>query len=420
MQLLNKTIASYFSFSAVLLLAAIPIFYFALKTALIDTADEELLATKTRIMPQLRNAVVNHDQGNLYLYGYDIVFEKEQPTKNRDSMYSDELGGLYSNKQSPSRLLASHFTINQEFYSLRIKTSLADKLALIKRIILILSLLLVALLLGLLVINRILTKKIWQPFYTTLKRLQDYRVDKQPVLKSEPASVKEFNDLNRAIELLTERNYQVYTSQKEFTENASHEMQSPLAVFQSKLELLMQTKPLNEDQAALISDLANASKRMSRLNKSLILLTKIENNQFLKKESLSVKDILQKLLQQYEFQIGQQSIHIAFDDAMDITLNANKSLVEILLGNLLSNAIRHNVSNGNIQIYLKEKELVIQNSGKPSSLDTQKLFQRFQKNSPDADSIGLGLEIAKKICSLNHYSLEYRFIGLLHTFSVRF
>lgn len=420
MQLLNKTITSYFTLSAILLLIAIPVFYFALRTALINTADEELLATKTHIMPQLRDAVANHDQGTLYLYGYDIFFEKEQPTTNRDSMYSAERGGSYSNKPSPSRLLASHLTINQEFYSLHIKTSLVDKLALIKRIILVLSVLLILLLLGLLVINRVLTKKIWQPFYTTLQRLQDYRVDRQPALHLEHASVNEFNDLNKAIQLLTERNYQAYTSQKEFTENASHEMQSPLAVFQSKLELLMQTKPITEDQAALITDLADASKRMSRLNKSLILLTRIDNNQFLEKENLSIKDILQKLLQQYEFQITQRSIHVTFNDATDLTLEASKTLIEILLGNLLSNAIRHNRHDGAIHILLKEKELVIGNSGRPSALDSQKIFVRFQKESSDSNSLGLGLEIVKKICDMNQYSIEYRFIDQMHTFSVRF
>ena len=293
---------------------------------------------------------------------------------------------------------------------------------LIQRIVLVSALLLIALLVGLLVINRMLTKKIWQPFYNTLQRLREYRVDRQPKLTLQPSSISEFNDLNTAIEQLAERNYQVYSSQKEFTENASHEMQSPLAVFQSKLELLMQTKPLNEDQAALITDLANASKRMARLNKSLILLTKIDNDQFIEKETISVKEILQKLIQQYEFQIRQQGIHLRFQDAQDITVTANRTLVEILLGNLLSNAIRHNIPNGSIEISLQaqDRELTIRNTGRPSALDTQKLFQRFQKESPDANSIGLGLEIVKKISTLNHFSIQYHFSDQLHNFTLRF
>ncbi|HEX9514017.1 MAG TPA: HAMP domain-containing sensor histidine kinase [Puia sp.] len=431
MQLLKKTITSYFIFSVVILLVAIPVFYFALKKMMVASVDENLIATKTRIMPQLLNAAAGNNEGNLNFPGYDIILKKEQPGKKGDSLYNNESADSYRGA-SPNRLLASHFYINQESYRVEIKTSLVDRYLLIQRIILVSAVLLVALLLGLLAINRMLTKKIWQPFYHTLKRLQEYRVDKQPVLKLEPSSVSEFNDLNKAIEQLTERNYQVYSSQKEFTENASHEMQSPLAVFQSKLELLMQTKPLNEDQAALITDLANASKRMARLNKSLILLTKIDNDQFLEKETVSIKDTLQKLVQQYEFQIQQQSIHLHFNDtednaktdakdsAKDIVVEANKTLIEILLGNLLSNAIRHNIPNGSIEITLKAKELTIRNSGRPSSLDTNKLFQRFQKESPDANSIGLGLEIVKKISKLNHYSIQYQFDNQMHVFSVRF
>ena len=437
MQLLKKTITAYFIFSVIILLIAIPVFYFALKKMMVASVDENLIATKTRIMPQLLNAAAGNSEGSLNLPGYDIILKKEQPGKKGDSLYNNESGPHLS---SPNRLLASHLYINQESYRVEIKTSLVDRYLLIQRIVGVSALLLVALLLGLLMINRMLTRRIWQPFYLTLKRLQEYRVDKQPILKLEPSSVSEFNDLNKAIEQLTERNYQVYSNQKEFTENASHEMQSPLAVFQSKLELLMQTKPLNEDQAALITDLANASKRMARLNKSLILLTKIDNDQFLEKEPVSINDTLHKLVQQYEFQIQQQSIHLHFNDAQanakgagqanakadtqvpvkDILVEANKTLIEILLGNLLSNAIRHNIPHGSIEIALKEKELIIRNSGRPTSLDPNRLFQRFQKESSDANSIGLGLEIVKKISNLNHYSVQYRFEDQLHTFSIRF
>jgi signal transduction histidine kinase len=274
--------------------------------------------------------------------------------------------------------------------------------------------------LGLLIINRVLTKRIWKPFYNTLDRLKAYRIDRQAILKLEPSPVYEFNDLNKAIETLTETNHQAYQSQKEFTENASHEMQSPLAVFQSKLELLMQTTPLNEEQASLIADLAGASKRLFRLNKTLILLTRIDNDQFLEKETVSVKDVLEKLINQFEFQIKNKSIHISFIDDEDFSVEANKTLIEILLSNLLSNAIRHNIPNGFIQVALHKKELVIQNSGKPSPLDSKKIFRRFQKESQDTESIGLGLEIVQKICALYRYAVQYRFSNQLHIFSVEF
>jgi signal transduction histidine kinase len=166
--------------------------------------------------------------------------------------------------------------------------------------------------------------------------------------------------------------------------------------------------------------MANASKRMFRLNKTLILLTRIDNDQFLEKESISVKDILEKLQKQYEFQISSHAIRFEFVDEGDIEIEANKTLIEILLGNLLSNAIRHNLTNGFVQIVLNGRELIIQNSGKPSALDRKKLFRRFQKESLDTESIGLGLEMVNKICELYHYQIRYEFINQMHVFSLTF
>jgi signal transduction histidine kinase len=420
MRLLKKTITVYFIYSAILLLIAIPAFYFSLKKLMVQNVDEQLVTTKTLIIPQLTNNIMNHRENNLIFSGYDIRYEKKLADNGTDSIYTSETTGPDPDQFSPNRILVSHFYINQEFYNLHITTSLADKYALVKQIILIIAFLLVVLLLGLLILNRVLTKRIWQPFYNTLGRLKNYRVDRQPVLQLEQSPISEFDDLNHAIESLTTSSHQAYQSQKEFIENASHELQTPLAVFQSKLELLMQTKPLNEEQASLIADLAGTSKRMSRLNKDLILLTKIDNDQFLEKETLSVKEIVEKLIRQYEFQIKNQSISLSFIGEQDVRIEANRTLIETMLSNLLSNAIRHNLPEGFIQITLYEKELIIQNSGRASSLNTQKLFRRFQKDSSDTESIGLGLEIVNKICGLYHYSLQYQFSNQMHIFSVRF
>jgi signal transduction histidine kinase len=420
MRLLNKTITAYFIYSAILMMVAIPVFYFALKKILISSVDESLVSTKTTVIPLLQTDIQNHRESRSAFSSYEIQYEKDQPNNREDSLFTIESTGpdpksFYSNRQ-----LLSHFYVNQEFYSLHITSSLTDKFVLLKRIAWVTSLLLIFLSLGLLLMNRLMAAKTWKPFYTTLNKLKAYRVEQQPVLKLEQTTINEFNDLNQAVEMLTKTNYQTYLSQKEFTENASHEMQSPLAVFQSKLELLMQTGPLNEEQASLIADLANASKRMFRLNKTLILLTKIDNDQFLEKEKISVNEIIEKLISQFAFQIDKESIRISVEKEADILLEANKTLIDIMLGNLLSNAIRHNVQNGFIRIILREKELQIQNSGKPIALDDKKLFRRFQKDSPDAESLGLGLEIVKKICTLNRYRIEYRFNNLTHIFTVVF
>ena len=420
MQLLKKTIVSYFTFSVLLILASIPVFYYSLRSIVVSNADENLRAIKTRIMPQLLSAATSRPEGSMNYSDYDIIFQKNAGNIQGDSVYNLYITGTSPGERLPGRALASHFVINQELYSVQIKTSMVDKMALVQRIVLLLVIVLFCLLLGLLLINKILTGQIWSPFYKTLQQLHQYRVDNNEPLKLEKSTITEFNDLNAAIEQLAGSDHQAYISQKEFTENAAHEMQSPLAVFQSKLELLMQTGPLNEEQTSLITDLATASKRMARLNKSLVLLTRIENNQFLEKEPVSVKDILQKLLEQYDFQVKRQSLQLEIDEINDINITSNKTLLEILLSNLLSNAIRHNIPHGLIRIVLKENELVIQNTGKAISLNTDKMFQRFQKESTDAGSLGLGLEIAKKICLLNQFNLQYNFADQLHSFTLQF
>ncbi len=133
----------------------------------------------------------------------------------------------------------------------------------------------------------------------------------------------EFRELNTAVEQLAERSRKAYVAQKEFAENASHEMRTPLAIFQGKLELLMQTDPLTEEQAELITDLATASQRMARLNKGLILLTRIQNGQFPETEEIAVKKTAGHLLRQYQPQIEQKDLQLEKDWLDDITVTIN-------------------------------------------------------------------------------------------------
>jgi signal transduction histidine kinase len=273
---------------------------------------------------------------------------------------------------------------------------------------------------GLLIINHNLAKNIWQPFYTTLGRLQNYKVSDAEPLLLDDSTVDEFNDLKQSLLQLTNRSQLAYQGQKEFTENASHEMQTPLAILQAKLELLMQTSPLNKDQALLIGEMADASQRMARLGKSLLLLTKIENKQFPVNEKIELEPILRRLIQQYEPLADQKKITLQYNFKSQAVIDANKSLIEVMIANLLGNAIRHNHAEGTIQITLEQDRLNIRNTGVSSELNDQKIFNRFQKDSTDANSLGLGLEIVKKICELYNFRVNYSMAGNLHNFEVQF
>ena len=420
MKLLHKTIRSYFLFSLILLLASIPVFYFAIQQIVREDMDEELIASRDLVIPKIKKHLLTGTIADLKLVDPNILITSTTLNKETDSLTSLDIYDSSAGELVPHRVLTSHRIINGTPIQIVITTSLVDNDNLITSIVILVFVLLFLLLAGLAVINRMLSKNIWQPFYTTLRKLQNYSVESSEPLELENSAINEFNDLKKSLEVLTQRAQNAYLGQKEFGENASHEMQTPLAVFQSKLELLMQTAPLNEAQAGLIGDLADASQRMARLNKSLLLLTKIENKQFPLNEKISLDLMIRSFIEHYEPQTLQKQITLRYNLESDCLPDCNKTLLEILVVNLLGNAIRHNHVNGSIFITLESAMLTIQNTGVKSALNEQKIFSRFQKDSTDANSLGLGLEIVKKICDLYHFKINYSKTDDLHTFRVMF
>lgn len=420
MRLLQKTIRSYILYSITTLLVAIPVFYLAIKTIVKEDADEHLQTTKTILQPRITKAILDNTITTLNFGGQDILLSPSNNHTPSETLSNKEVYDSLSRELVPYRVLSDNFIVNGQPWLLLVRNSMLDSDDLIESIVKVQVVLLLILLAGLLLINRQLSRKIWQPFYTALDKLRQYKVDQHQPLDLAKSSITEFNDLNKSLEELTERVHTTYLNQKEFTENASHEMQTPLAIFQSKLELLMQTSPLNEEQAELIDDMANASQRMGKLNKSLILLTRIENLQFAETELILLTAILEKNIQQLQPQADGKQITIRTDIQGNLLLEANRSLLEVLIGNLLSNAIRHNFYAGAIEITLVKDRLIIANMGKPFSLDSKQIFRRFHKENSDAASIGLGLEIVRQIGHLYGWTIEYSYNSGLHTFTVQF
>lgn len=418
MKLLQKTIRSYFIYSVIILLVAIPVFYIVIQGIVREDVDEDLMNTKEILKPKIADALLNNTIGQLNFLDHDITVSVSTALKEFDTLTTIEIFDTVAKELVPYRVLTSQFIVNGKPCMLQIKTSLVDNDDLIASIVKVQIILLLLLLAGLFIINRNLSKKVWMPFYTTLNKLRNYKVEHHEPLALSKSAITEFNDLNKSLQELTERTHQSYISQKEFTENASHEMQTPLAIFQSKLELLMQTTPLNEEQAGLMSDLADAGQRMARLNKSLLLLTKIENSQFADKENISLNTCIENFILLYQPQINEKLIIVVYEASTNEIIHANTALIEILISNLLGNAIRHNNVGGSIKVQLLSGELILENTGRQTALDETKIFQRFQKESTDNNSIGLGLEMVKKVCSINNYDVTYKFLNNLHRFTI--
>lgn len=420
MKLLNKSLKGHIVYSVLVLFVSMPVFYFELTSIVAEDVDEDLVAQKADLVAKMEKVIVNKPFEYFQVFEPDIHIKPANTQRIKDSIYTLSFFDPIAKENVPHRVLESTVLLNNEWYNITISKSLVDNNNLIFSIVMVQAIILVLIIVGLLSITRYHSKKLWKPFYVTLGKLHEYKIESEKSIELEKTEIDEFADLNKTISNLTNRNHEVYLSQKEFTENASHEMQTPLAVFQSKVELLMQTTPLTSDQAELITELSEAGQRMNRLNKTLLLLSKIENNQFTEKEPVNIDKAVRKLAEQYKNALNQKNISLHTRVAGDAVIHANQTLIEILIGNLLSNAIRHNLQGGRINIIIEPNQFNISNTGNTKSLDESRLFQRFQKQTADANSVGLGLEIAKRICNLYKADITYNYADSLHSFNVSF
>lgn len=276
------------------------------------------------------------------------------------------------------------------------------------------------LLLAIVIINRKSSQRLWKPFYATLKKTGIYDVVQNTSFQLQTETdITEFNQLNSELNKLIERVNQAYTNQKQFVENASHEIQTPLAIIRSKLELLINEPGLTEKKAALLADITQANERLGQMNKSLLLLAKIDNNQFPEQETINISELLGKMLNNYrehytDFPILKTTIE------PDIYITANPALIEILFSNLIKNAVVHNIPGGNIHIHLNNTAFTITNTGHSLAEVPEQLFERFRKGTTDAKTTGLGLALVKQVAQLYRMSLQYVYENGIHHIKVTF
>ena len=205
-----------------------------------------------------------------------------------------------------------------------------------------------------------------------------------------------------------------YLNLKEFSENASHEIQTPLAVIRSKTDLLMQQKNLNKDSISLIKSINEATTKLFKLNQGLLLISKIENQVFHEKKMVSLKQITENSLENYKEIMQLKKIKVEMDAKDEAFVEMNEMLAEVMISNLLSNAVRFNVDSGFINCHIDNMFLIITNSGLPLTIDPEILFRRFHKASDNPQSVGLGLAIVKKITESYGMHIEYSCRNNIH------
>jgi signal transduction histidine kinase len=309
--------------------------------------------------------------------------------------------------------------VGDQWFLFKVSKSLEETEHLNRSIIAISLTTIIAILIVSLLINRWLLRQLWKPFYQTLQRLEKYRLGEKIPPSFEHDPIYEFNLLNHTINRFIRDAEKEFLILKEFTENASHELQTPLAIIRSSLDVMMQNENLNETQSNLLQNAFGAIQKMSKLNQSLLLLNKIENKQFAAVSAFDFKELLVEKMNNWQELWQGRNLHIS-SSLQSVMVSMNEQLADIMLNNLFSNAARHCAEGGNIELLLSPHEFSISNSAHAGPLDDEKLFKRFSKAGQATDQHGLGLSIVKQITEVSGMQVTYQYSNGRHIFSVLF
>ena len=418
-KLLHKTSRVYLLFSEVLLIVSAPLFYYITERLYIEETDETLILHKNEFVKYSLPTLKTADIQNWNKYNRNIKIE---PFKNsgKDTIFYNSYYDALDAEIEPYRELNSSILIEGNPYTYSARINLVEKEDLMKSIAILFLIIISLLLIGLFVITKRLSINLWKPFYETLNQIEKFEIDKSNHPKFTETNIEEFNRLNNSIEKLIKKNTSIYHSQREFVENAAHELQTPLAVFQAKIDTLIQNTDFTQEQYKMLSSLNDSVSRLNRLYKNLLLLSKIENDIYTEKQTINLKEAIEKHFDFFTEQAKAKNLIIKTEMKEAVAVKSNPVLAEILISNLFLNAIRHNVGNGQVLVTLSNHSLTFSNTGQSQTLIADKLFNRFSKSNPSEQGNGLGLAIIKKIADLNNWKISYSFENNFHSFSVAF
>ena len=417
MKLIHKTTRYYLIYALFIFGLGTILFYYVIKIILVDGIDEAIHQEKLQLIENLN---------------YENFIDDLRPSENvliKHSVLKGIVPDKYStvlvydsaqNDFSDYRQLTAIYKFNENYYEIQIRQSMSEAEALLNGILPAEIGLFILFLLGVLLMNNYVNRNVWEPFYDLLEKIKAYDFEKTKVIPYHDSDTKEFQELSRSVEKMTNKIYRDFLNQKEFNENSSHELQTPLAIIRNKLELLIQSKNLKEEDMEIIESLFDAVKRLSLLNKGLILIAQIDNRQYSEIDNVRMDRVVNNSIKNFLYQMEERSIVLSTFIDEGCLVKTNPILAEILVTNLVSNAIKHNLVNGTLKIELNQHHFLVENSGKPLSAEAENMFERFKKESDSDQSIGLGLAIVKKICTLLGHTINYTNHKELHSIEVIF
>lgn len=411
MKLLHRTTRDFLSATIIILLITGVGLYLLLQKEVTDEMNEQLAFQASLVSEQVAT-------GQTPGYPFAQVNKTKDPVTTRPVYGDTVLYDKVQQKQEDYHYLDEVKNIDGEHYRIKVMTTYIGWGQYSKTIFYLLLSAILLLAVSGVVINYFSNRKIWRPFFINLERLKQHSVTSPAPLQLIGSPITEFKELQVALEDLTARSHREYMAMREFTENASHEMQTPLGIIQSKLDRLSQLE-VSEEMARYIVEAKSGVERLNKMNKSLLLLAKLDNKAFESKQTIDLRLVVAEHLHMMEDLFAAKGIAV-LSQLSETTVTSDRYLCEVLVSNLLSNALRYTEQGGRIGVKVLPGELTISNSGEALDFPAEFLFDRFRKSSRHVQSTGLGLAIVQQICELNSWTIGYRYEGGEHVFSLRF
>jgi signal transduction histidine kinase len=413
MKLLARTTVIFLLYAAVVAVAGTWVYYTVIHKLYYEYVDRTLSRRKLRVKQALRHELrTPADLAFWHRIDHNVEFEPlpsdgpPPPERFRDRLMYNTLTG----QRQRYRQVSETVQFQGRRYRLEVRTSVLDDRDLLVGITVAGAILLGVLLGGILLIQHVLTRRYWRPFYHTLTALQQYQLDQHHAPVLAPTDIPEFKALNAALTRVLAKHQRLYHRQREFAENAAHELQTPLAILRTKLDSLVQAPGLTEEQAGHIEPLLAVMQRLTHLCRSLLLLVHLDQQLFFPTETVDLAATLRTQLEQLREQLDAADLTLETDLAPQVLLAVNRSLLDILVSNLVVNAIRHNRPGGTVRVTLTPQLLMVENTGRPQALPADQLFVRFRANpGRPPGSVGLGLPIARQICETSGFLLSYHY-----------
>lgn len=400
MKLLTKTSLNFISASVIFFLIGSVAMYFSVR----NIVAEDL---QNRLLQQQKDFFYNADQNKLTDLSSKLVFIQ---ITDKEIVYSFSDTVLIVNESYILyRKLKFSYLQDEQYYQVSILKNQSQSDSLIKKIVIMNVGFAMLFFLIMFFVNRHSIKSALSVFYSTIRKLEDFELRKLQTLTLETAEVQEVKKLNEVFEKMATQIYNDFEAQKEYTENVSHELQTPLAIISSKADELMQADNLSKEQMEQLALLLETTNRLSKINQALIFLTKIDNRFYTQGSTFSLNDLIKEKLQIFDSAIQEKKLILELD-LLDIThINMNPYLAETLIINLIKNAIIHNTSGGVLRIQLRNNALSISNSGSPLSFPEKDIFKRFTRSENSKKNLGIGLSIVQRICELYTFKIAYTF-----------